>query len=120
MQKGAYILKLILFVGLWLSAKVISVKATDSHVVKKVNATLNNWSLLETITNDDMIAEDGDKDIADNDFAQNQVGEESRSGFHGLGVQREVKKSDLTKCFLSSYKSTHLFIFFHCWKFLFL
>lgn len=115
MIKLAYIHRLLLLIGLFLLITAIPEMSANKQVFKKNEINSGNHNSLKTILNENLIA---DIDIADEDSYHQFLGIILKADFYRYGCISREKEVDFTKLQVPFHKFPHLFILFHCWKYL--
>jgi hypothetical protein len=119
MKKLTYLYRMLLFVGIILTAKAMAVDSVKNHSTKKSEITSGSKIYLEVLSKDNLLAEDVDNDIADEKPFKNSFSNDLRSVSYGFcDVTIEAERTVLSKFSVPFYKFSHLFMLFHCWKYL--
>jgi hypothetical protein len=118
MLKLTDIFKLLLFVGTLLTSKVLSAQSFNSQF--SINAHVIKSSCLNVNHDDSFVVEDNDVSKSVKYYSANHFANSSKSFFYDFGlIKREFPQIFLEKITTPLHRLNHLFIFFHCWKFLF-
>ena len=119
MIKLAYIYRLLLVTGLFLTIIAMPKMSANNHVSKKTEFNAGNHNLLRMISNENLIADIVDNEINDVDFFHQHDSIISKSNTYRFGdLLNEKETSHFAKLQVPFHKFPHLFILFHCWKYL--
>lgn len=119
MIKLAYIYRLLLLTGLFLTIIEMSEILSINHASNKTEINAVNRNLLKTTPNENLIADVVENEITEDDFFPQYANFllKSESNHFSFELHQE-DTTDLTKIQIRFYKLPHLFILFHCWKYL--
>ena len=115
MVKLAYIHRLLLLTGLFLLVTAMSEMSAKTHVCRKSEINTGNHNSLKTIFNENLIA---DIDITDEDSYHESFGIILKPNSYRFAYISQEEEIHFAKFQVSFHKFPHLFILFHCWKYL--
>ncbi len=120
MLKLAHIYRFLLLAGLFLSITAVAEMSANNYISKKTEINAGNYTSLNVTSNENLVADLVDNEITEDVESNHQfLSINLRSGSYGFcDVASTEERSVLTKFSVPFYKFSHLFILFHCWKYL--
>lgn len=120
MIKLAYIYRLLFLTGLFLTIIAIPEQIlANSHFSKKTEINANHHNLVKAIINENLVADIVDNEITDEDSYHQFFGATLKVDSYRFGYLLPKQEAiDFDKFQVPFHKFPHLFILFHCWKYL--
>lgn len=119
MLKLTAIFRLLLFVSISLTSKVFFAQSVNTQI-SSTHTYVINPSSHRANYDDLFVFEDNDTSENIKIFSHSSFANDIKSYCYDFGLlKKEFAKIFLQKIPIPLHRLTHLFIFFHCWKFLF-